>query len=124
MISQTKTAYRAYQHIPSRYFDKPITKFILDRIEYEGVKTYDDLDDLDKDKLVTLCMSALGSEAFDVIFNHADTDNLESAFRNFMNKPGLCEGHNVAESMRDIAVESIADDMNNLFSELQRKWTP
>jgi hypothetical protein len=104
--------------IPQCYYHSSILDFIKDKIDYSGIKSFDYLDDIDQEKLTTLCMDTLGHDAYQVLIEGDNTDNTITHLKKYMLTADMDEAYELLSSIKKNAVQSIKNHMNDLFEDI------
>jgi hypothetical protein len=101
-------------HIPVFLFDKNITKNIKHLINI-GYKSFNDLIDFDKEKLIVQIIDSLGNDAYNLIIDSPHFDKTLSYLKDFLISDSVNSAFSLAKTIRRNAIEYYTDDLNNLF---------
>lgn len=82
-----------------------------------GIKYFEEMDDLDKDRLCALLTRDLGHDRAYAIIDMPDLYEAVNYFINYLNEPSMHKAHDLAEFMRMQLHERFADKANQLFRE-------
>lgn len=104
--------------IPQCYYHESILSFIADKIDYDGITSFDSLIDTDQEALTVLCMNRLGKDAYDVLIQGDSTDIVIANLSKFMTTYDMDEGHELLNSLRKNAVQAVSSQMTFLFNEI------
>lgn len=97
--------------VPDCFFhDRQIERLIRDAIGH-GQKTYDELDELDKDALTARAIHLLGGDC--EVFDDA---NIRAALITYMENPS--EHYDFAETVRKSAIDRYANYFNAMFDDM------
>lgn len=99
-------------YIPSCYYAKPILK-LLDSLIDEGYQSYVSLSEADQDRVIALCMDALGDDAYSCLDLEETTSHLQKYILSFKPEDAV----RLANKMRGKALSYFKDVMIQLFDE-------
>lgn len=101
--------------IPLFYYSPSILKQIDFLIDL-GYQSFDNLSDADKDILTSECIDVLGEDAYSCIIEENFMSTV-SQFKKFLLSRNKEDSHNLADVMRENAVNYFGESLNQLFDE-------
>ncbi len=103
--------------IPRFLFSKEITDNINHLIQI-GYKSFNQLIDFDKEKLISQIIKTLGNDAYNLIIDSEHFDKTLNHFSDFLLSESVNDAFKLAKTMRQNAIEYYADNLNDLFEYL------
>ncbi len=103
-------------YIPKCFYHKTILDFISEKLS-EGIDSFNHLEEIDQERLTTLCMDSLGEDAYSVLLGEK-VDQTLSHLKKFMLTADMDEGYELLNSLRSNAINSVSYEMNCLFDKV------
>jgi hypothetical protein len=104
-------------NIPRFLFNKEIITNINSLINI-GYKSYSNLIDFDKEKIISQIINILGNDAYNLIIDSENFDKTLNYFKDFLLSESANDAFKLAKTMRKNAIEYYEDNLNDLFEYL------
>ena len=103
--------------IPQFLYDKRIHSYLQSLID-EGAKSYESLDEYEKENLVIRIIQVLGTDAYQIIIGSDNFDKTLGYFSKFLQTAKSEDSYDLLDQMRKNAIEYYAYDLEQLFDEI------
>ena len=101
------------KYLTEKDFILLIDKLILD----DGYTTYAKVDDLSKETLTVMAISALKGDAYNAIIDVPDFEGTLSDLTTYIMNGGIDEAVNLAETLKNNAIQHFDEHFDELFQE-------
>lgn len=102
--------------LPKFYYDKSIIQ-VIDNLILDGYKSYNSIDEHDKEIIAAKCINLLGDDAYTCLIDSPNLSKMLNLFKNYLLSSNQDSSYDLLEVMRKNATEYFADDLTDLFSE-------
>lgn len=107
---------RVHIFVPKCFYQPFILQLIDSHIS-NGITSYDDLEEIDKDELTVKCMAALDNDAYVAITEADDYKTMIKYLCEYINHGGSDKAYDLAEKLRTNAISYFSNELNQLFQE-------
>ena len=100
-------------YIPTCFYNPSLIN-LIDSLIDDGYKSYCSLSDAERDRVITLCIDALGDDAYSCII---DSDHMIPDFKRYVLSCKHEDAVKLARHLHEAAVIYFSETMRNLFDE-------